>query len=298
MKKWILLINLSMLTMLMLLFATPSFAINTPNASNDYSGMCSDAYDVSSTCCQVTSKYSGMTFLTEQIVQMAIRRELKKATKEKFKVEMKSFSAKDLAQGRFKSLKISGKNLDIDGFYITALEAKTLCPFNYIELVKGGIKFKENMVMSFSTVISDTDLRKTVHSAGYLDKVNKISLSALGITFFKLSGADVEIKNNKLYFTVKVTSPLSSSPVPIVVRSDLKVEDGNIVLTKIDLVNLFTVIDASRITYLLNALNPLTFSTEILNNKASKINVKNVDIIGDRIIIKGNVIMPKNSYNK
>ena len=295
MKKLILIISLMML---MVLCATPSFAINTTNASNDYSGMCSDAYDISSTCCQVTSKYTGMTFLTEQIVQMAIRRELKKATKEKFKVEMKSYSAKDLAQGRFKSLKISGKNLDIDGFYITSLEAKTLCAFNYIELNKNTIKFKENMVMGFSTVISDTDLRKTVHSAGYMDKFNRISLSALGITFFKLSSADIQIKNNKLYFTVNVTSPLSSKPVPIVVRSDLKVEDGNIVLTKIDFVNLFTVIDLSRITYLLNALNPLTFSTEILNNKDSKINVQNVDIIGDRIIIKGNVLMPKNSYNK
>ena len=274
--------------MLMVCFATPSFAIN------DYSNTCPAAYDISSKCCQVASRLTGMTFLSEKIAQTIIKRELKKATKEKFKVEMKSYSAKDLAEGRFTSLRISGKNLEIDGFYLTSLEAKTLCEFNYVQLVGKSIKFKENMLMEFSAEVSDSDLRKTVHSAGYIEKMNKINLSAFGITFFKLDGADVQIKNNKLYFTVNVTSPLSSKPIAIIVRSDLKVEDGNIVMTKIDFVNMFTVIDLSRVTYLLNALNPLTFSAEMLDNKDSKISVQSVDIVGNKIIVKGKVFIPKN----
>lgn len=262
----------------------------------DYSAKCAPkAYDLSSKGAQITSKITGMTFLTEKIAQTIIKKELKKATKEKFKVEMKSYSANDLMHGRFKSLKISGKNLDIDGVYLTSLEAKTLCDFNYVELYKNNIKFKENMVMDFAMNISSQDLQKTIQSTGYLDKLNKTNLSCFGITFFKLSGADVQVKNNKLYFTVKVTTPMSANPIPIVVRSDLKVEDGNIVMTKIDLVNVFTVIDLSKITYLMNALNPLTFSTEILNNKDSKMSIKTVDIIGDKISVKGNIFVPKNT---
>lgn len=264
----------------------------------DYSAKCAPkAYDLSSRGAQITSKITGMTFLFEKVAQFIIRKELKKATKEKFKVEMKSYSPSDLLNGRFKSLKISGKNLDIDGVYLTSLEAKTLCDFNYLELNKKtkSIKFKENMIMDFVMEISDKDLRKTVQSAGYLDMLNKTNLSCFGITFFKLSGADVQIKNNKLYFTIKVTTPISANPIPVVVRSDLKVEDGNIVLTKIDFVNAFTVIDLSKITYLMNALNPLTFSTEILNNKDSKMSIKTVDIIGDKITVKGNIFIPKNA---
>lgn len=271
-----------LLVLFLIIFCTvPAFAVC------DYSQMCAPkAYGVSA---------HGCPFFAEKFAQFIIRKELKKATKEKFKVEMKSYSARDLAQGRFKSLKISGKNLEIDGVYITSLEAKTLCGFNYVQLDKKSIKFKENMVMAFSTEISNNDLRKTVNSIGYLEKLNQTNLSAFGITFFKLQGADVQIKNNKLYFTINVTTPLSSAPIPVIVRSDLKVEGGNIILTKIDFVNPFSVIDLSKAAYLLNAINPLTFSVDILNNKNSKMSIQTVDIIGDRVIIKGNIFIPKNS---
>lgn len=272
---------------------TPVFAVC------NYSGMCAPkAYDLSSKCGQATSKVTGMTFLTEKIAQFIIKKELKKETKENFKVEMKSFSAQDLMHGRFKSLKISGKNLEIGGAYLSSFELKTACDFNYIELDKKSIKFKEKMVMNFAMEISDTDLKKTVKSTGYLDMLNKIELSGMGITFFKLDNADVQIKNNKLYFTINLTTPISAKPIPVVVRADLKVEDGNIVLTKIDLVNLYTVIDLSKVTYLLNILNPLTFTTDILNNKDSQMSVQSVDIIENRVYIKGSVFIPKNSIKK
>ena len=283
MKRLILLINL------MIFCVTPAFAVC------DYSQMCSvKAYNLSSKGSQITSNVTGMTFLAEKIAQSIIKKELKKATKEKFKVEIKSYSAQDLAQGRFKSLKISGRNLEIDGTYLTLFELKTLCDFNYVELSKKDIKFKENMCLGFALEISDTDLKKTIQSTGYLDMLNKINLSGMGVTFFKLSGADIQIKNNKLYFTIKVTSPMSAKPIPILVRSDLKIEEGRIVMTKVDFVNLFTVIDLSKATYILNALNPLTFSTDILNNKNSKMSVQSVDIIGDKIFIKGTIFIPKN----
>lgn len=287
MKKLVLLLGLIFFT------AGQAFAIC------DYTSMCAQPYDLSSKSAQITSNITGMTFLTEKIAQSFIKSALKKETKEKFKVEMKSFSANDLMHGRFKSLKISGKNLEIEGVYLTSLNVQTLCDFNYVELNlnKKSIKFKENMIMGFSTEISDKDLRKTVQSTGYLEMLNKINLSSMGITFFKVSGADVQIKNNKLYFTINVTSPLSAIPISVIVRSDIKVEEGKIVLTRFDLVNPFTVIDLSKAAYILNALNPLTFSTNILNNKNSKMRVQSVDIIGDKILIKGTVFIPKNTIN-
>jgi len=199
-------------------------------------------------------------------------------------------------QGRFKSLKISGKNLEIDGVYLTSLEAKTVCDFNYVELDKKSIKFRENLVMDYTTEISNADLKKTVKSTGYLDMLNKIKLSGFGITLFKLDGADVQIKNNKLYFTINLATPIISvNYIPIVIRSDVKVEDGNIVLTKIDFVNLCSVIDLSKAAYLLSALNPLTFSMDILNNNGSKMKVQTVNIIGDRIVVNGTIFVPKNT---
>jgi len=284
MKKLVLLLSLIILS------ATQSFA------ACDYSTYCTaQPYDLCPKYGEVASNMTGMTFLSEKLAGLIIKKEIKKATKENFKVELKTYSAQDLAHGRFKSLKISGKNLVIDDAYLTSLEAKTLCDFNYIDLSNNQVKFKENMVMGFNLEISNIDLKKTIQSTGYLSMLNKVNLCGMGITFFKLQGADVELKNNKLYFTIKVTSPLSAKPLLVVVSSDLKVEDGNIVMTKVHLVNLYTVLDLSKATYLLNALNPLTFSTDILSNKNSKMSIQTVNIIGDKIFITGNILIPKNA---
>lgn len=272
------------------------FWINPAFAGCDYVSKCSPAaYGTATSAGQTLSKYTGATFFTEQIANAIIKKELKKATKENFKVKIKTFSAKDLAQGKFKSLNISGKNLEIENAYITLFELKTLCDFNYVELGKNSIKFKENMVMDFTMEISDFDLRRTMKSSGYLDMLNNTNLSAMGMTFFKLENADVRIKNNKLFFTIKMSSKLLPKPLDIVLKTDLKVEDGQIVLTKIDFVNALTRVDLSKLTYLLNMINPLTFSTDILENKNSKLSVQNVNIIGDKIVINGLVFIPKNT---
>lgn len=284
MKKLVLILGL------MIFCSTQAFA------ACDYTGKCTATpYDLSAKGCQITSNVTGLTFLSEKLAGLIIKKELKKATKENFKVKIDSYSAQDLANGRFKSLKISGKNLEIEDVYLTSLEAQTVCDFNYVELKGNSLKFKENMVMKFNIDISNTDLKKTINSTGYLNMLNRVNLSSMGITFFKLSSADVQVKNNKLYFTINVTSPLSAKPIPVVVRSDLKVQDGDIVLTKLDIVNLYTVLDLSKATYLLNVLNPLTFSTEILNNKNSEMKIQTVDIIGDKIHIGGNIFIPKNA---
>ena len=97
---------------------------------------------------------------------------------------------------------------------------------------------------------------------------------------------------------MNVTSPLSAKPIPVVVSADLKVEDGQITVSKVCLVNAFSVIDLSKMTSILNLLNPLTFSTDLLNNKKTKTKINTVDIIGDEIIVKGNILIPKNNSKK
>lgn len=276
---------------LMLSLTAPAFA------GCDYSTFCPQkTYDVSTKTGQIISKGTGATFLAEKVAQKIIKKELKKATHQSFDVKLKTYSFKDLYQGRFKSMRISGKNLNFDGIYMTSLELKTLCDFNYIQRFGDSIKFKENMAMGFSAEITDKDLTNTMKSNGYMDKLNCVNVEGCGVTFFKLSNASVNIKNNKLYFKVKVTSQLFlAKPLDIAISTDLKVEDGRIVLTKIDFGNLPKGIDLSRVAYNLNAMNPLTFSINVLENENTKMCIKNVNIVGDKIIINGDVLIPKNT---
>lgn len=271
-------------------FATPAFAVC------DYSNLCPPkAKGLASQKGQNISRGLGATLLSEKIAQIKIKSDLKRATKQNFDVSVKSYSFQDFVHGRFKSIVISGKNLNINGAYLTALQLKTLCDFNHVKIDKNSIQFKENMIVGFLVEISDADLTKTMVSSGYLDRLNCVNVEGCGITFFKISGADVEVKNNKLYFTARVTSELLlAKPLDIVIATDLKVEDGRIVFTKVNLGNLVKGVDLSKVGYQLDAMNPLAFSLDVLENKNTKMCIKHVDIIKDRIIISGNIFIPKN----
>lgn len=273
----------------MIFFAATSFAVC------DYTEYCptSDP-SLSSKAAQMFSRKIGATLLSEKVAQMRIRKELRKVTDQKLNVLVKSYSIQDTLQGRLKSITITGKNLDLEGVYLTSLELKTLCDFNYVEIDKDPIQFKENMIIRFTTVISDKDLMKTMQSNGYLDKLNCVNVKGCGITFFKLSGAGVNIKNNKLNFKVRVTSELLlEKPLDIDLSSDLTVKDGRIVFTKVDLGNINTNVDLSRVGSRLNAMNPLTFSLDVFENKNTKMCIKSVEIVGDKIIVIGNVFIPR-----
>jgi len=282
----------------LILILMTSFAVSAAPAfaDCDYSALCAQKpHGLASKKGQNFSNGIGATLLSEKIAEFKIKRDFKKATKQNFDVSVKSYSFQDFFHGRFKSIVISGKNLNIEGAYLTSLQLKTLCDFNYVRLDTNPIQFKENMVVGFSTVISDADLTKTMASSGYLDRLNCVNVEGCGITFFKLSGADVEVKNNKLYFTVKVTSELLlAKPLDIVLATDLKVEDGRIVFTKVNLGELVKGVDLSRVAYRLNAMNPLAFSLDVLENKNTKMCIKQVDIVGDKIMISGSIFIPKN----
>jgi len=283
--------KLALLLGIIIFFANPCFA------ACDYMPFCAPhAYGLATKTGQAVSQKIGATYLSEKIAQARIKDDLKKSTGANFDVVVKSYSFQDFVHGRFKSIVITGKNINMEGAYLSFLELKTLCDFNFVQINRKSMKFKENMIMGFTTEISDADLTKTMKTSGYLDRLNCVNVEGCGITFFKLSGADVQIKQNKLYFTVRVTSELLlAKPLDIVMATDLKVEDGRIVFTKVDLGSLSKEVDLSKVAYQLNAMNPLTFSLDVLENKNTKMCIQSVKIVGDKISVKGNIFIPKNS---
>src|SRR5574344_373904 len=252
-------------------------------------------YDMTTKAGQIFYKITGSTLLAEAIGQSIIKKSLKKETKEKFKVKIDSYSAKDLIQGRFKSLEISGKDLNIDGVYISSLDINTLCNFNYVELNKNTKKFKENMVLHFGIGISNEDLQKTMNSTGYMDILNNVNLSLGGLTLFKIQDASTTIRNDKLNFGFKIYSPFTRT-INVSIGSKIKVLNGEIVLDAVE--NSYSKVDMAKLTKILNMLNPLEFSLEILENKDTKMQVQDIKIIDNKILMSGNILIPKNVIKK
>lgn len=267
------------ITCLMLLLSTRAFA------ACDYMNRCPEAPSF--------SKMLQTPPFIESFAQNIVKTQLKNATGLDFDVLLKSFTIADLFNGKFSSLTLSGKNIIIQGFHFSSLTIRTLCPFNSIDINSRPIKTRENMVVGVWAEVSAADLINTISYGDYLSKANSANLSKLGIASYNIYPSTINVENGKLYFTIYATPIGPYKPLDISVEADLHAKDGNIVASKINLVNLYTGFDLTQFSDFLSAINNLRFPIDLGTREKSEVQIKNIHIVGSRIFIDAMIFVPK-----
>lgn len=238
---------------------------------------------------------SGVNLSAEKVGQKIIKKAFTKtASNDNLKVKLDSYSAKDLKNGIFKSLSIKGENVNINDIYLSYLELNTLCKFNYIKQVNNEIVFMEDFPMSFNIDLTATDINKTMQSKNYKRIIS--DLNKLGNSFgggLQISSTKVAIRSSKFYYIIGISIPFIKSEQKIVINSDLVVKNGKIDFANTKLVSNTFSLDLKKIDFILNYLNPLDFSVNILDNKEAQVSVDSVSIQGNVIKTKGVVVIPK-----
>ncbi|MBR1460877.1 hypothetical protein IJ596_04515 [bacterium] len=281
MKKLILLLGLMLFT------APVSFG-----AECEYT--CVEPYDMSNKFSSFFSSITGLNFAKTQISESVLKKAILKSVQgdKNLKVDIDSYSAKDLSKGIFKSLSMSGKNINIDGIYLSSVELKSLCDFNYIQYdKKGNLTFKEDFPMSFELEMSADDINNTMKTEKYGKIVN--DLNRLSFAGIKVSSTAASIRGNKFYYTINVTIPFVREPKKIEISADLNVKDGKIDFENTRLSSNSFNFDLKKIDFIMNYLNPLDFSINIFDNKNAKIYIKNISIKNNIIVTDGIVVVPK-----
>lgn len=281
MKKLILLLGLVLFT------APVSFG-----ADCEYS--CVKPYDLNNKFSSFFSSITGLNFARTQISESVLKKAILKTVQgdKNLKVNIDSYSAKDLSNGRFKSLTMSGKNVNIDGIYLSSVELKSLCDFNYIQYdKKGNITFKEDFPMSFELEISADDINNTMKTEKYGKVVN--DLNKLSFAGIKIQSTAASIRGNRFYYTINVALPFVREPKKIEISADLNVKNGKIDFENTKLSSNSFKFDLKKIDFLMNYLNPLDFSINIFDNKDAKVYIKNIAIKNNVIVTDGIVIVPK-----
>lgn len=196
-----------------------------------------------------------------------------------------------MANGIFKSLEISGKNVSISDIYLTSLKLKSLCEFNYIEYDKqGNLGFREDFPMSFEVQMSDEDLNKTMQSEHYKKIINDVN--KLGMGGIRVSSTEASLRGNKFYYAFIVSIPFMKDR-KIELTADINVKDGQIDFENTRLASNSFSLDLKRVNFLMRYLNPLDFSVNIFNNKDAKVYIRNVAIKNNIIVTDGVIIIPK-----
>lgn len=280
--------------MILLTFLIVSFAMPT-NAACDYLNMC-PVYreNLTSKTAGFFSKATGSNFLAEQIAQNLIESELKKATGQNFRAKITATTAGDLIGGKFKSLEITGKDIVLNGVYLSSVTIKTLCDYNSIDIGAKPTKFRENTVLDISTEISTEDLRNTIEYGGYGAKISRANLSDIGMATFTPYSSTIEIKDSKLYFSGNAVPTGPFLPLDIYVGADVRVNQGKIETSRIEIINLYTEFDLTSVANFVQNLNNLNYTIDLLGNTQSKLQIQNINILGNKIFLNGTIFIPKN----
>ena len=256
---------------------------------------CPAPYDLTSGFSRGMSTVTGQKFLSEKIGEKLVKKAIKKnITSGDIKVNLDAYSVRDLKAGRFKSLEINGKNVDIQGVYISSFNAKTLCNFNYIANdKKGNYIVKEDIPASFNAIITEEDLNKTMLSSDYKRMIDDINSIGGNLNIFQITSTNIKLKNDKMYYVLKYSMPFVRKTKELVITANLKVENGQIELANTSFLNNSMALDVDKLSKLINYINPLDFSAKILENKDAKFNIETVNISNGKITIDGNMTILK-----
>ena len=256
---------------------------------------CPAPYDLTSGFSRGMSTVTGQKFLSEKIGEKLVKKAIKKnITSGDIKVNLDAYSVRDLKAGRFKSLEINGKNVVIQGVYISSFNAKTLCNFNYIANDKrGNYIVKEDIPASFNAIITEEDLNKTMLSSDYKRMIDDINSIGGNLNIFQITSTNIKLKNDKMYYVLKYSMPFVRKTKELVITANLKVENGQIELANTSFLNNSMALDVDKLSKLINYINPLDFSAKILENKDAKFNIETVNISNGKITIDGNMTILK-----
>ena len=142
---------------------------------------CVAPYDMNSKFRTIVGAATGVNTFTEIAVEKIIKKEvLKIGSADNLKIDLDSYSAKDLKNGIFKSMSVNAQNVVINDIYLTSLSLKTLCNFNYIKKSGDDIVFMEALPMSFDIKMNQSSINKTMQNEKYqkvIKDFNKLSNS-------------------------------------------------------------------------------------------------------------------------
>lgn len=272
----------------------------------------SNAMDYSTYCSTITPKttfggnvasVSGFNSISRNIIENKIQKALKKETNSKFKVKVDNFRGTNILNGEFKNLSAVSDLVQYGGIYFSDVKINSLCDYNKVSYTDKKLLFDENLVLKYSTKITQQNLDKTLSESGYKKLIEKFNQDKVASSLFKITNAKVLIKNDRLELNYEFTPfPKTNlfdfakniiKPVKISMGANLKVVDNKIELCDFDLNNIkssyYPIVNA------INSFNLLKWSMPLSDDVKGKVQVENVKIENSTINIDGVVLVPKNN---
>lgn len=230
--------------------------------------------------------------LTRNIAEYSVKRALKKALKKEtgsdFDVKFEGYTLSSIKRGIFKSIELSANDVNVEGVTIPYVHLMSLDDYNHIDYTKNPMEFGCDMTYAYEVFLNDEAINAALKDSDYnktLAKVNKISSP-----FFIIKGVRTKIINNKLYIITDYNLPLSTTKDrSFVANSDFEVVYGKIKAKNVSIDSAYGNLSLNKVANLINYLNPLEFTVDVLKSGQQKTTIENVNIVDNKVKISGKI---------
>ena len=237
---------------------------------------------------QGKNHFSLSKCFAEKAVKKALKKALKKETGTDFDVKFEGYTLSSIKRGVFKSIEISGEDVKWEELTIPYVHLKSLDDYNYIDYTKNPIVFKCDMTYGYDILLDDETINAALKDSDYnkvLAKVNKIASP-----FFVIKGVRTKIVDNKLYIVTDYNLPLAvTKDRTFIAQSDFEVVNGTIKAKNVSIDTAYGNLGLNKVANLINYLNPLEFTVDMLESGKHKTTIENVNIIDNKVKVDGKI---------
>lgn len=240
-----------------------------------------------------------LNFGVGKIAESQVEKQINKLLNEgKVEVNVKTYSAMDLAAGKLKDFKIKGKNLAANGVYITSVEAKSLCDFIYLDYKKDPIEPLAPLYLGFKATISESDLNKIVNSKEYQENLTKVKLKlgSADLNLIEFLKPKFEIEGDKIFLTTDmhfIGTPKFVT-IPLKMGAGLKVKNNKVRLTDMQMFSSKSGKNTGVFSDFVEKMTLAVVDISSMGNDYTEITIKNINVNNDKIDIDGTLWMTPN----
>lgn len=238
------------------------------------------------------NKYTGMSFLSKKMVELAVEKEINSELNSKANAELKIFNIKSLKNGEFKGIKLHSESIKYKALSLSDFEAETICSYNKIVYKNNRLYYPFELPFKYRANITNKDIQNILSSEDFQKEINQNPVKINGIKLFTIQPPSVEIKNGNIYFRIPLKTMFAK--ISISFKANIEVENNKIVLKNITLGSKSNIIDDSMLPNLIDYVNPITYRMEEFNSKFCKIHITKAKIVNDKIETEGIFIINKN----
>lgn len=225
-----------------------------------------------------------LNFIQCKILEKTISSQIEKRFKATVDTKIKSYGAKALRNGIFKSAIVQLNGVEVDGISVSEVNVETTSVENRLDITDiKDIKLLSNIDANFWATLSNEDLKNILASKIYQKEIAKINAQIAPFASVKI--ADVYCEGEQLFIKLQANS--FGVKLNTIVSSQVVSENGIVVLKDIKLSKHSNNVLLGSIMGDLGGVNPINTAIKGLGNPNLSIKISSINIVNDKIKISG-----------